>query len=178
MKHAAFRTAAAAALLAIAVGQFHAYAIADHPGAPGSDQKFSPLFAKRLEVGVQNMDKQAGKVYMAGFLMDDFSQPLETPLSANPVSLCLASGCFGSGCLGSACLLSACIGSACATSKCVGSGCVVSICAGSACTTSTCGGSVCAGSVCVGSVCVGTACLGSACVSCPNAGPWEDGELG
>jgi len=164
-------------MVAIVLSQWHVYATAVRPVDAMSEEQFSPLFARRLEVGIQNMDRPPDKVYMAGFLMNDFG-PVETPLSANPMSLCLGSGCFGSGCLGSACLASACFGSACATSKCVGSGCVVSVCGGSACAGSTCVGSACVGSVCVGSTCVGTACVGSACVTCTATEPGGAMEQG
>ena len=73
-----------------------------------------------------------------------------TPASANPVSVCLASGCIGSGCG-----VSYCIGSACASSLCAGSGCAVSNCGGSACGASICAGSACGISGCAGSLCVG-----------------------
>jgi keratin-associated protein 17-1 len=78
-----------------------------------------------------------------------------TPASANPVSVCLASGCAGSVCIGSGCGVSYCIGSACASSLCAGSGCAVSNCGGSACGASICAGSACGISGCAGSLCVG-----------------------
>ena len=178
MKHAAIRAAGLAVVLAVAAAHLHsweAWAVVDPRGPRQEQELFSPLFARRLEVGKQNMDKPADRVSMAGLRMVD---PVGSPLSANPVSTCLASGCFGSACLGSACLLSACIGSACANSKCVGSGCVVSICAGSACVTSGCVGSVCTGSACVGSVCVATACVGSSCTRCLSEDPSGLGTRG
>lgn len=180
MKHSTLRTATLVAALALAAGQlqsWEAWAVVrrQENRDPDPAEGFSPLFARRLEVGQQNMDKPSDRVYIAGALMVD---PVGTPLSANPISTCLASGCFGSACLGSACLLSACLGSACANSKCVGSGCVVSLCAGSVCVTSGCVGSVCTGSACVGSVCVATACLGSACTKCVGEEPPADEEQG
>jgi len=182
MKHPRPKTLAAALCLTTALAYLQvwdAWAIAGRPAttAAGEADAFSPLFARRLEVGQQNMDKPSNRVFMAG-MRYTVGEPVGTPLSANPVSTCLASGCFGSACLGSACLLSACIGSACANSKCVGSGCIVSVCGGSACVTSGCVGSVCTGSACVGSVCVATACLGSACTQCSGPEPAGEPERG
>jgi len=171
MKHPVLRATVTALSVAIVLGHlqvWEAWAVARRQESATTKEAFSPLFARRLEVGQRNMDKPSDHVYMAGFRMVDH---FGTPMSANPVSACLASGCFGSACLGSACLLSACFGSACTNSKCVGSGCVVSVCAGSACVTSGCVGSVCTGSACVGSVCVATACVGSACTHCAEPEP-------
>src|SRR5215475_8370224 len=84
MTRPAFRTAAATAVVVIiTAGQLHA--ISARGAAPTADPGFSPLFSRRLEVGLQNMDKPAEKIYMAGFLGDYL--PVETPLSANPASL-------------------------------------------------------------------------------------------
>lgn len=110
----------------------------------------SPLFARRLELGIGHLDAPEGRVQVAALPR---MQIVETPLSLNPVSFCVGSACLGSVCVGSACLLSNCAGSACGNSKCVGSGCLVSLCAGSACGTSACVGSVCLGSLCAGSAC-------------------------
>ena len=178
MKQNGFRTAVAAAVAigAIAVGQLHAHSMMTRSAAPAGSDGFSPLFASRLEVGLQNMNKPADRVYVAGLMTDQ--DPVGTPLSANPASLCLGSGCLGSACLGSACILSGCFGSACASSKCVGSGCVVSICGGSACLTSVCVGSGCVSSGCVGSACVGSGCIGSACIRCLGPEPGETMEVG
>ena len=85
MNHPALRTAAAVATVAIALSQWRVYATAVRPVEALTEQQFSPLFAKRLEVGIENMDRPADRVYMAGFLMNDFS-PVETPLRANPMS--------------------------------------------------------------------------------------------
>ncbi len=147
-----------ATLIAIAFTVWRADAIAP---VPGNDHEpaFSPLFARRLEVGLQNMDKQPDRVYVAHLPIYD-QDPVATPLSGNPVSVCLASGCYLSVCLGSACLNSRCLGSACLTSG----------CGGSACITSGCGGSACIGSACGGSACIGSICAGSACINCPPQG--------
>ena len=122
---------------------------------PHDDESFSPLFAKRLELGVRAMDRPGEAAFQVA-AMERVLQPTETVLSFNPVSFCAGSACLGSFCGGSACLLSKCAGSACANSSCVGSGCAVSACVGSMCGTS----------LCVGSACVGSGCLGSACLNC------------
>lgn len=131
----------------------HAFAPRDLPSPPGDS--FSPLFARRLEAGVQNMDRPTGRVRIAGRLV--IADPVETPASANPISVCVVSGCALSICLGSGCIFSGCIGSACEGSACLGSTCIGS----------GCGGSACLGSVCLGSVCAGSGCLGSVCATCP-----------
>ena len=123
--------------------------------APRDDESFSPLFARRLELGVRAMDR-TGETAFQTATMPRVLQPTETVLSLNPVSFCAASACLGSFCGGSACLLSKCAGSACANSTCFGNDCVVSACVGSTCGTS----------LCVGSACLGTACVGSACLNC------------
>ena len=122
---------------------------------PPHDESFSPLFARRLELGVRALDRTGEAVFQTA-AMPRVMQPTETVLSLNPVSFCAGSACLGSFCGGSACLLSKCAGSACANSSCFGSGCVVSACVGSTCGTS----------LCVGSACLGTACVGSACLNC------------
>jgi len=146
----------AAISLGIAFTVWRADAIAPSAVDAESRAGFSPLFARRLEVGLQNMDKTPDRVYVAHLPIYD-QEPVATPLSGNPLSMCLASGCY----------LSICIGSACLNSRCLGSACITSGCGGSACITSGCGGSACIGSACGGSACVGSICLGSACVNCP-----------
>jgi hypothetical protein len=152
--------AAALLLSAAATG---AYCFQPEPRDAGS---WSPLFARRLELGVGAMDRvQAPDVRMAYQIVN---QPDETVLSLNPVSFCAGSACLGSFCGGSACLLSKCMGSACANSTCVGSGCAVSACVGSACGTS----------LCVGSVCLGSACVGSSCLTCATGEVPQDASRG
>ena len=125
--------------------------------------EFSPLFSRRLEVGVRDMDAPADRAMTVAWERA-LRDPLATPLSGNPVSACL----------GSACTLSYCLGSACLSSRCLGSACMVSACGGSACITSACGGSGCLGSVCGGSLCVGSVCA-SLCAGCgaPDPGSIE-----
>lgn len=148
--------AAALAFLLTAMGAREAA-----PAGAG-DAPYSPLFARRLELGIGAMDRGEEPVYQAALQIYDRS--VETVLSLNPVSFCAGSACLGSFCGGSACLLSKCAGSACANSTCVGSGCAVSACMGSAC----------GASLCVGSGCLGSACVGSACLTCPmNEAPPE-----
>ncbi len=132
------------------------------PRSSSSGDPFSPLYARRLEVGIINMDPPAG-LLIAGGRPYARRDPVVTPLSGNPISFCLGSACAGSFCGGSACLSSKCFGSACFNSGCGGSACVVSLCGGSACASSVCGGSACLGSVCGGSICAGSVCAGSAC---------------
>jgi hypothetical protein len=117
-----------------------------------ADASWSPLYERRLEIGVQQMDRAGEPALRASLQL--YHQPEEMVLSLNPISFCAGSACLGSFCGGSACLLSKCAGSACANSTCVGSGCAVSACLGS-----SCGGSLCLGSGCLGSGCVGSACL-------------------
>jgi len=125
----------------------------------GPAEEFSPLFARRLEVGLRNMDKPPDRVYLAR--LGPMHRDVATPASGNPISACLGSACFMSVCIGSACFSSTCFGSACFSSNCGGSGCI----------TSGCVGSTCVGSGCAGSVCVGSICFGSACLNCPDPGP-------
>jgi hypothetical protein len=141
-------------LVAVLAGGVQVRAIAPDPVA-SDDGGFSPLFARRLEVGIRNMDKAPERVYMARLplMLED---PLGTPFSGNPASACV----------GSACYLSYCLGSACIGSRCLGSACITSACGGSSCVASACGGSACIGSGCGGSACVGSGCLGSACLKC------------
>lgn len=156
---------AAAVLVALIGGALHVWALAPWPGADPAlpVEEFSPLFPRRLEVGIRNMDRPAGRTYRAAL---SYEEPVETPFSGNPASVCLGSGCYLSVCMGSACISSRCLGSVCVTSGCGGSACVASGCGGSGCVTSACGGSGCVGSGCAGSACVGSACYGSACNSC------------
>ena len=107
--------------------------------------EFSPLFARRLDLGIERLDQPADRVFTVA--MERVSQPADFIASGNPYSYCLGSLCGGSTCLGSACI----------GSTCLGSGCSGSTCAGSACLGSSCVGSVCIGSRCVGSVCSGCA---------------------
>jgi len=144
-----------AMLLAVALTGWRADAIAPIERGREGEAGFSPLFARRLEVGVQNMDKTPDRVYTAHLPIYD-EAPVATPLSGNPVSVCLASGCY----------LSVCLGSACLNSRCLGSACLLSGCGGSACISSGCGGSSCIGSACGGSACIGSVCAGSACINC------------
>jgi hypothetical protein len=156
----------AALVLALLALVWHAQA-----GVPPSREEtpeFSPLYARRLAVGLEALDSPPGLIRTAH--LEIMSRPLATPASANPLSICLVSGCAGSICLGSACAGSVCLGSACATSSCGGSACVNSGCGGSACATSGCAGSVCLGSGCLGSVCLSSVCLGSACMATRCAG--------
>jgi hypothetical protein len=130
------------------------------PGEPETQPpaEFSPLFSRRLEVGIHHLDAPPGRLQVAALarMYEEYN-----PLSLNPTSFCAGSACLGSFCGGSMCLLSNCAGSACGNSKCVGSGCGVSLCGGSACT----------GSVCLGSLCLGSACAGSACLGCATQEP-------
>jgi hypothetical protein len=153
-------------LLALALGTVSVSAHV-RPEPPASEP-FSPLFARRLEVGIAGMDRPDEDRIAAGRPFAEID-PVATPLSANPVSFCVASACMASFCLGSACMASKCLGSACLNSGCGGSACVVSLC----------GGSACAASVCGGSACLGSACAGSACApGCLQGGPDGPGELG
>ncbi len=136
----------------------HAFAPREATDVAG---EFSPLFARRLEVGIQSLDDEPDQVLTATlsppYRRTDPGDPAPpSPASGNPFSVCLGSGCLGSLCLGSACVGSQCLGSACVSSSCLGSGCTVS----------ACGGSVCVASTCVGSVCAGSTCVGSACLTC------------
>jgi hypothetical protein len=128
----------------------------------GEEAAWSPLFERRLQLGVQGMDEV--KETPPLLALQRYYQPDQTVLSLNPVSFCAGSACLGSFCGGSACLLSKCAGSACVNSSCAGSGCAVSACLGSACATS-----LCVGSGCVGSGCVGSACLTCGAVESPQA---------
>lgn len=167
------RTLSIGVLLLLVIGGWQARAFSVESTDPTVDH-FSPLFERRLEVGIENLDDPADRVHMAilpPFQRDeppDGTIP-ETPASGNPLSVCLGSACLGSLCLGSGCIASKCIGSACVTSGCATSGCLSSACAGSTCAGSACLGSVCFGSGCTGSVCAGTACLGSACTQCTGS---------
>ena len=160
---------AAASILALVALVWHVQA--DVPPLREELPEFSPLYARRLVVGLENLDSPPGLIRTAH--LEIVLRPVGTPASANPLSLCLASGCGGSICFGSACAGSICLGSACAASSCAGSACTSSGCAGSACAGSMCAGSVCMGSTCVGSVCMGSACMGSACMTsrCANCPP-------
>ena len=129
---------------------------------------FSPLYERRLEIGLENLESPPGLIRTAH--LERVNRPVETPASANPLSVCLASGCLGSVCFGSACAGSACFGSACSGSTCGGSGCSGSACGGSACVNSGCAGSACVGSTCLGSLCLTSTCLGSACMATRCAG--------
>jgi hypothetical protein len=131
--------------------------VAAAPARPPAGDPWSPLYERRLEVGIIAMDHPAPE-RLAGMAPFGRRDPVATPLSGNPVSFCVGSACSASFCVGSACLASRCVGSACLTSACGGSGCVVSLCGGSACAASVCGGSACLGSACAGSAC-GTGCL-------------------
>ena len=131
-----------------------------HVGRPVEEAVgFSPLFERRLVVGIQRMDAPAERVRVAE-LPRYYSDTVGTPASGNPLSGCLGSACLGSVCLGSLCMGSKCLGSACISSGCLGSGCTGSGCAGSACIESGC----------VGSACIRSGCLGSACLSCGQSG--------
>jgi len=164
-----FIAATAASILAFSALVWHARADVT---APREEQPgFSPLYARRLAIGLENLDSPPGLIRTAH--LEIVSRPVGTPASANPLSLCLGSMCLGSVCLGSACAGSSCLGSACSGSACLGSGCVASGCAGSVCTSSGCAGSACLGSACIGSaclssVCVGSACLATRCTGCPR----------
>lgn len=154
---------AAAALAAVlAIG--HGIALASSSkGAHRPEREpavFSPLFARRLEVGLENMDRPRERVHVARLgLVHQDDDPVEGGiLSAQPFSFCLGSACYTSGCLGSACVGSGCLGSACTSSQ----------CAGSTCFGSVCGASGCLGSTCLGSACLGSVCVGSACLNCPK----------
>lgn len=149
---------AAAIVAATLLAHYQTLAMPERDGT-SAEEPFSPLFSRRLEVGVLNMDKPAERQYMAR--LEVFYRPFETPLSGNPLSVCLGSGCLGSLCLGSACLSSRCLGSACVASGCGGSTCIASGCGGSACIGSGCGGSACVGTVCAGSACT-VGCLAGA----------------
>ncbi|HEY3176677.1 MAG TPA: hypothetical protein VGK94_13060 [Candidatus Polarisedimenticolia bacterium] len=151
---------------AIALGGYraHAFAPRDMPASP--TEGFSPLFSRRLEVGVRSMDQPPGSLRVAGGLV--LSDPVETPASANPISVCVASGCALSVCLASGCILSGCLGSVCESSVCLGSTCIGSGCAGSACV----------GSGCLGSVCLGSGCAGSACLRCSSGLEADGAEEG
>ena len=144
-----------ALLPALALGTLSVFAAAPAGTSPGDP--WSPLYARRLAVGVISMDRQEPE-RLAGLAPFGRRDPVATPLSGNPVSFCVGSACGASYCVGSACLGSRCVGSACVTSGCAGSGCFVSLCGGSACAASVCGGSACLGSACAGSAC-GTGCL-------------------
>ena len=140
------RLLAAAAALAGVVQPMQTHATARLSASDPADS-YSPLFARRLSVGIEDMDPPDDRLGAGIFLRD----PVSTPASVNPGSLCLGSACLGSWCLGSACLNSGCLGSACFNSNCLGS---------------TCAGSMCGGSACVGSVCGGSACVASSCARC------------
>lgn len=159
-------------LILIGGSQAHTFSpdLADQPAFD-----FSPLFERRLEVSISNLDGSPERVHMAilppMMREDPPESPIpETPASGNPLSVCVASVCLGSVCLGSVCVTSQCVSSGCVNSACVLSGCTSSGCAGSVCAGSACAGSVCFGSGCVGSVCAGTGCLGSACTRCTSEG--------
>ena len=164
------RTLTTGVLLLLFIGGWHARAFSPETLDP-SAEVFSPLFERRLEVSIGNMDDPPERMHMAilpPFYRDEPPEsPIpETPASGNPLSVCFGSACLGSVCLGSGCISSKCLGSACVTSGCAVSGCITSACAGSTCAGSACLGSLCFGSGCAGSVCAGTACLGSACTQC------------
>jgi hypothetical protein len=150
-----FSTRIAAVSLIVLMGGWQVQATA--PTSPGTDPEFSPLFERRLAVGLENMDKPPERVFVARQELLD-REELATPLSGSPLSICI----------GSACLVSICLGSVCLNSRCLGSTCIVSGCGGSACVTSGCAGSACVTSACAGSVCVGSVCLGSACLRCSS----------
>ena len=156
----------AASVLALVALVWHVRA--DVPRSREELPEFSPLYERRLAVGLENLDSPPGSIRIAH--LEIVGRPVETPLSANPLSLCIASGCVGSVCLGSACAGSTCLGSACSSSACTGSACVASGCAGSVCTSSGCAGSACLGSACLGSACLTSTCLGSMCMAtrCPG----------
>ncbi|MGH9870736.1 MAG: hypothetical protein ACREAA_21575 [Candidatus Polarisedimenticolia bacterium] len=135
------RVIAAALVASLAGGVLHVDAFVPKE-READDDLFSPLFARRLEVGVGGLDGPRDTVQVARLQRMQADKVL-TPLSFNPVSACL-----GSLCLGSACISSFCLGSACINSKCLGSGCVASVCGGSGCAMSVCGGSACAVSAC------------------------------
>ncbi|HKY34125.1 MAG TPA: hypothetical protein VJV23_16465 [Candidatus Polarisedimenticolia bacterium] len=118
---------------------------ADASAGAGSalDEPFSPLFERRLEVGLLNMDAPEGARLRAALIAGESGAIV---FSGSITSWCLGSGCGGSACLGSACLGSTCLGSGCLDSKCVGS--------------------ACGGSQCIGSLCGASQCLGSACTQC------------
>ena len=130
-----------------------------------SGDRFSPLFARRLETSVLNMDAPAGLVRLAAMPRVN-TDPVGTPLSWNPLSACALSVCGLSGCLLSGCGLSGCLVSGCGASGCIESGCGTSVCMGS-----LCGGSGCLGSACGGSACFGTACSNCLISEDPGAGP-------
>lgn len=120
------------------------------PAMQGPDDAgFSPLFARRLDLGIQRLDQPADRTLTAA--MQVVEEEVEFIASGTPYSYCLGSLCGGSTCLGSACVGSTCLGSGCLGS--------------------TCAGSACSGSTCLGSVCVGSKCLGSVCGSCPAEEP-------
>ena len=153
------RLLAAAAALAGLVQPMQTHATARLPVATETADGYSPLFARRLAVGIEDMDPPDDRLGAGIFLRD----PVSTPASANPVSLCLGSFCLGSWCLGSACVNSGCLGSACLNSTCVGSTCV---------------GTMCGGSACVGSICGGSACVASTCATCSPSRPLETQVMG
>ena len=153
-----------AAFILLLAGWSTVPALVPKDGRPPADDDFSPLFARRLDTSVENMDTPSGEVRLAGLPLY-YSDPVGTPLSANPLSACALSACGLSGCLLSGCGLSGCLISGCGSSACIQSGC-----GGSACL-----GSLCGASGCLGSACGGSACLGSACSTClasedPDAG--------
>jgi hypothetical protein len=97
----------------------------------------SPLFRSRHDATMKEWEQGAA---MSGSGGDD---PIQTPVSVNPVSFCVGSVCLGSYCAGSLCVSSECLGSGCVGSTCIGSGCAASLCAASGCVGSICGGSAC-----------------------------------
>lgn len=165
------RLIAATAVSILVFSAFVWHARADAPPLRDEEPAFSPLYARRLEIGLENLDSPPGLIRTVH--LEIVSRPVGTPASANPLSLCLGSMCLGSVCFGSACAGSSCLASACSGSSCLGSGCVASGCAGSVCTSSGCVGSACLGSACIGSACLSSVCMGSACMatrctSCPR----------
>jgi len=150
-----------AGALALVIG--HSVVVASAGGSPSprgsADSEFSPLYARRLDASIRNMDRPVDRFHTASLEYDPHDEPVEGGIaSAQPLSFCIGSLCYASGCLGSACIGSACLGSACSSSQCTGSTCFGSVC----------GGSACLGSTCVGSACLGSVCLGSACLNCPK----------
>jgi hypothetical protein len=128
------------------------------------------LYRQQLSDGLEGLGNEFDELSLLEVATQNQSQvpdPFATPLSANPVSVCVLSGCGVSvcalsGCGGSVCALSGCAASVCVI-WCPGSGTGSSACAGSACGFSGCAGSVCVGSNCTGSICDGSACTNSSC---------------
>lgn len=149
-----FHARAASLVLVLMLGVWHVSATV--PADRSETSEFSPLFERRLEVSLESMDAPPERDLLA--YTERLHRDVMSPISGNPLSVCV----------GSACIVSVCFGSACLNSRCLGSTCIVSGCGGSACVTSGCAGSACIASACAGSVCVGSTCLGSACLQCPG----------